>query len=68
MEVTLFNNKIFKFNAINEFYDYEDFDKIKTCRIYRIKKFIKLPENLEILYYNKLKTFDNLSKNLGVLK
>ena len=71
MEVTLFNNKIFKFNTINEFYDYEDFDKIKTCIIYTIKieKFIKLPENLKELFCNnnKLKTLDNLPKDLEKL-
>ena len=67
MEVTLFNDKIFKFNTINEFYDYEDFDEIKICRIKtKIEQFIKLPKDLEELWCNnnQLQTLDNLPKNL----
>ena len=71
MEVTLFNDKIISFNTINEFYDYEDFDKIKICRIRTIKieEFIKLPKDLEILHCdkNQLKILDNLPENLEKL-
>ena len=45
MEVTLFNNKILRFNTINEFYDYEYFDEIKGCNT----KTIEIKEDLCII-------------------